>query len=350
MTLSWFLYGLLIAVVVTALLLTTIWAYTAAHRLDRLHVRYDKAWQALDGALARRAVVARSVADHLAHSGGDPGCAHRLAAAADHAEQVERPEREDAENAVSAALATISADMLRPSLVAELADAEARVLIARRFHNDAVRDTMSLRGRRPVRLLRLAGTAPPPRYFEIAERTMAATARPLQAAQPKEAVTRMSSRVVVLDQDGRVLLLRGCDPQVPDVYFWFTVGGGVEQGETVRAAAARELLEETGLQVAPEALRGPTWTRVEVFQFNGALMRSEELFFVLRTEGFVPESTGFTDLESSTITGHRWCGGTDIAEIVASGEAVYPLQLAELLDEANAIADGRVAPSVHTIR
>ena len=48
-------------------------------------------------------------------------------------------------------------------------DAEVRVLLARRFHNDAVRDTLALRERRWVRLLRLGGRAPLPSYFEIAE-------------------------------------------------------------------------------------------------------------------------------------------------------------------------------------
>ena len=56
------------------------------------------------------------------------------------------------------------------ALVAELADAEARVLLARRFHNDAVRDTLALRERPAVRMLRLGGTAALPTYFEIAER------------------------------------------------------------------------------------------------------------------------------------------------------------------------------------
>ena len=55
------------------------------------------------------------------------------------------------------------------ALVAELADAEARVLLARRFHNDAVRDTLALRERRTVRWLKLSGRAPLPTYFEIAE-------------------------------------------------------------------------------------------------------------------------------------------------------------------------------------
>ena len=37
------------------------------------------------------------------------------------------------------------------------------------MHNDAVRDTLDLRSRRLVRWLRLAGTAPAPVYFEIAD-------------------------------------------------------------------------------------------------------------------------------------------------------------------------------------
>lgn len=51
-----------VAVLVTVLAVFGAWAYRTANRLDRLHVRYDLSWQALDGALARRAVVARAVA------------------------------------------------------------------------------------------------------------------------------------------------------------------------------------------------------------------------------------------------------------------------------------------------
>jgi hypothetical protein len=57
-----------------------------------------------------------------------------------------------------------------PAVLAdELTDAEHRVVIARRVHNDAVRDTLALRRRRKVRYFKLAGTAPRPEYFEIAE-------------------------------------------------------------------------------------------------------------------------------------------------------------------------------------
>src|SRR5258705_13861499 len=47
-----------LALLVVALLLVGLWAFQRANRLDRLHVRYDLSWQALDGLLARRAGVA----------------------------------------------------------------------------------------------------------------------------------------------------------------------------------------------------------------------------------------------------------------------------------------------------
>ncbi|MDO3639897.1 exopolyphosphatase, partial [Mycolicibacterium sp. KC 300] len=58
--------GWLLITLVTLLLVTLVlvggWAFRSANRLDRLHVRYDLSWQALDAALGRRAVVARAVA------------------------------------------------------------------------------------------------------------------------------------------------------------------------------------------------------------------------------------------------------------------------------------------------
>jgi hypothetical protein len=53
---------------------------------------------------------------------------------------------------------------LRP---ADAPDADVRVGLARRFYNDAVRDTRALRRRRPARLLRLHAGRPMPRYFDI---------------------------------------------------------------------------------------------------------------------------------------------------------------------------------------
>lgn len=158
------LYWTITALLVLVLLGIGVWAIQTANRLNRLHVRYDLSWQALDAALARRSVVARAIATET--PGPD---AARLTALADAAEHAPRASREACENELSTALSQVEPDTVPAALVAELAEAESRVLLARRFHNDAVRDTLSLRERRPVRWLRLGGHAALPSYFEIAE-------------------------------------------------------------------------------------------------------------------------------------------------------------------------------------
>ncbi|MGB6244686.1 MAG: NUDIX hydrolase, partial [Gordonia sp. (in: high G+C Gram-positive bacteria)] len=97
-----------------------------------------------------------------------------LAAAANAAEAAPRDQREAAENRLSVALASCSDGDRAAGLVAELADAQTRVTMARRFYNDAVRDARALGGRRMVRWLRLGGHSRLPQYFEITERVSGA--------------------------------------------------------------------------------------------------------------------------------------------------------------------------------
>jgi hypothetical protein len=170
--------GWLVLAVVVAVLLTT-WVTFTLTRLDRLHARVDAAQAALDAQLVRRAAALQ----HVAESGNPPmptALRTRFERVALDALTAVDGRREAAENAVGRALVEVTdtAVPLSQAGVDELAEAASRVLIARRFYNDAVRDTRTLRARRMPRLLRLAGHRSVPQFFDIDDTVPAFTATP----------------------------------------------------------------------------------------------------------------------------------------------------------------------------
>ncbi|HEY1640121.1 MAG TPA: NUDIX domain-containing protein [Streptosporangiaceae bacterium] len=139
---------------------------------------------------------------------------------------------------------------------------------------------------------------------------------------------RRAGRVLVLDPAGRVLLLQGFDPAVPDYRFWFTIGGGADPGESLAQAAARELGEESGIRAGPAELGPPVWRRTAEFSYDGRRYRQDEEYYVLRA-GPVPVSLdGLDEAERATVTAHRWWA---IGELIASGEPFVPPELPAIL-------------------
>lgn len=153
----------------------------------------------------------------------------------------------------------------------------------------------------------------------------------LPAAAPDGApVERRAARVLLVDADDRVLLFHGCDPQDPDAgRWWFTPGGGLDQGESPAQAAARELAEETGLVVDPEELGPPVHARTASFRFAGGSYRQSEDFFLLRVVAHEVDSAGFSALEVAAVLGHRWWPR---AELRSTDQRVYPVELPDVLD------------------
>ena len=101
-------------------------------------------------------------------------------------------------------------------------------------------------------------------------------------------------RVIVLDEEGRMLLVKQ-HHEGKDI--WMVPGGGIEEGEGARQAAAREVKEETGLDIQDLRLCGTkqfqtgSGARYVVFfyrasKYHGTLQSSSEgrVFWLPRCE------------------------------------------------------------------
>jgi len=141
-------------------------------------------------------------------------------------------------------------------------------------------------------------------------------------------IVRRAGRVLVVDDTGRVLLLHGFDPARRDQPYWITVGGGSRPDESLAQAAARELLEESGISVQPDELGEPVWHEVAEFDFKGTWFRQEQDYFFLRVGSPQVRSDALTDEEATVVTGHRWW---TIDELESTDETFYPAELPALL-------------------
>jgi ADP-ribose pyrophosphatase YjhB (NUDIX family) len=142
---------------------------------------------------------------------------------------------------------------------------------------------------------------------------------------------RPSSRVLVLDRQQRVLLLgsRGHAPAPgTGVQWWYTPGGGVEDGEDLRSAAVRELAEEIGLHVAPTDLEGPVWFRRHLTVWGAEAVDSRETYFVVRDVDHQVDPSGRTAEELADDEPHRWW---TLAEVTAGAALFAPRELAAVL-------------------
>jgi 8-oxo-dGTP pyrophosphatase MutT (NUDIX family) len=126
-----------------------------------------------------------------------------------------------------------------------------------------------------------------------------------------------------------VLLFHGFDPGRPAHSYWFTPGGGLDNGETTAEGAARELFEETGLRRTPTQLGPPVWSEVTEYPFDGLRYRQEQDFFLVRVDSWQVDTAGFDQVERDTVDGHRWWSAVELA---ATAERYYPENLPDLLE------------------
>jgi 8-oxo-dGTP pyrophosphatase MutT (NUDIX family) len=142
---------------------------------------------------------------------------------------------------------------------------------------------------------------------------------------------RSAVRVVLVDASGRVLLLHVIEPQhLEQGDCWELPGGGIDSGETVLAAAQRELLEETGLRVPVTDIRSPHWFRTVAFLHAGIRRIQDEAIALatIREASPAVEATALSVDEDEIYLGHRWWA---VGEIETSDARFFPSSLPRVL-------------------
>ncbi len=119
--------------------------------------------------------------------------------------------------------------------------------------------------------------------------------------------TRRAVRVLLLDEDDRVLLIEDSDLGLdPVAHWWNTPGGGVDPGETDAEAVVRELHEETGLRVTEADLDGPLLERRVLHGWSDKVVDQDETFWAVRVPAFEVDTSGHTEEERMTVVGLTW--------------------------------------------
>jgi ADP-ribose pyrophosphatase YjhB (NUDIX family) len=140
---------------------------------------------------------------------------------------------------------------------------------------------------------------------------------------------RQAGRVILLDPDDRVLLMR-YDDGPPNGVHWSTPGGGLSPGEDFAAGAARELAEETGWHdiVLLDEIHRRTYT----MEYDDEIVTQVERLFLARTDQPKRQITGVDAMHASDgIATWRWW---TLAELDSTTEAIWPAELSGLIRSA----------------
>ena len=142
----------------------------------------------------------------------------------------------------------------------------------------------------------------------------------------EEFTLRRSARLIILDPGGRLLLFRYQDGQHPP--FWSTAGGELRDGEDYRAAAQRELDEETGFRFHIGRLLKE---RDDVYSIARSKPARwiEQYFLVECDRADEPNRANWTEEERSTIQDWKWW---TLAEMREQPESFRPHWLGDLLE------------------
>ena len=140
---------------------------------------------------------------------------------------------------------------------------------------------------------------------------------------------RRSSRLIITSPSSRVLLFHYSHKQGPlsGQDYWGTPGGGVEQGETIEDAGARELFEETGFVTS--ITDAPIEVRCNQITLpDGEHVLSEDSYFWIKTDSECITDRNWTPEERVVTIGFKWWLPL---EIKRCSKDIFPNDLSSIL-------------------
>ena len=147
---------------------------------------------------------------------------------------------------------------------------------------------------------------------------------------------RHTVRIILLNDYNDLLLMCIDDPKTKSIggkylgRFWIMIGGQVDEGESFKEAAIRELFEETGI-IREEVELGPiVWFRELDWIANDKPIHLKEKFIVAKTKKKTVALTKLTEYESEVIKHLSWFS---LGQIMSSKETIYPTLLSKHLPD-----------------
>ena len=148
--------------------------------------------------------------------------------------------------------------------------------------------------------------------------------------------TRNAVKIVLLNDANELLLMCMDDPTIRSIgaeyggRFWTLIGGAIESNETIREAAERELLEETGLTRADVEFGPQVWFGELDLVLHGKPTHIRQDFLVARTRRRHVSLANLTAEEKRVVTELSWFS---LDRLINGGEVVHPVRLPKYLPD-----------------
>ena len=147
---------------------------------------------------------------------------------------------------------------------------------------------------------------------------------------------RNSVKVLLLNDKNELLLMCADDPKVTSSdgkyhgRFWFAIGGEIENNETFKEAAVREIYEETGIK-KDELEFGPiVWFGEFDLILKGVLTHLKQTFIVAKTKQHNASLKNPTEWEKQAVKKVEWFS---LEKIKNCPDVIYPVLLSKYLPD-----------------